>query len=452
METSISPLQAPDSAGSSVDPGSRDVDASTAAQQIIASAVDAYYGILLDLRKRETQHLISKNRLRRDISAQQDTTPSNPHSGNIGVDSATRKAEKPMKLHELLKSQGTKLPTTKKAEFPTTNRFSRKLAGIREQGQKDSTSSPQNVTGMISKSIFKRMADMSKQEFFIDLKTPSDSQKRLKEVHPVREAKVPFGDFTSKAIECSACGGKITENQPKPIKSQSADENSIVEGSVGVTDSKNDLIAKAALLYHAKKAQEKYDKAKPGSVEYSLFEESAPKVLHPDDKKNQSPKKKIAKAAAAMSAPKAPTAPGMGSPKLSGGAPTKPPTSTATANTTANTIGKAEESPEASKCKQCGRVGKKIVTKAILPFSEQKGAQAAAMGVPQGSQSEQRAVPHDPSDYDPDLYRPTGPVKSGLLTQEEFNQAGATMPGLGVTPRPAQPIRSPAVHRNVRYK
>ena len=267
---------------------------------------------------------------------------------------------------------------------------------------------------VIKNSIFKKAPEMGKgeksanggciklgkQEFYIDLANASDPKKRLKETNPVKEAVVPGGKETGwqtdgtkcKVVERSASGGAISKNPPKagPDQKNTA-ENSVTEGNPGQKKApKNDLIAKAAMNYHSR----------------------------------------MQKAMPSMAAPKPPQAPGAGSPSLSGKPSVKPPTA-------------------APGGKPMGGFGK-----ALMPFSAQKeAADKAPRGMAPGAGGEiggtsvgARPQARPTSEYDPSLYQPAGKVSSGL----ELAGPPKAPPGTGVTPRPAAPVRSPAVHKGIR--
>jgi hypothetical protein len=139
------------------------------------------------------------------------------------------------------------------------------------------------------------------------------------------------------------------------------------------------------------------------------------------------------KAAAPMGPPKAPSAGGAGSPTLSGGAPTKPPTAHANANSGAFKA----EAP---------------MNKMLTPHSASAAAQGPG-GAPPAPPAE-KAVPKAPSHYDASLYQPPAGLSSGLdLAGDASKVRGGTptLPGTGVTPRPAAPsgLRSPAMHQNI---
>jgi hypothetical protein len=238
---------------------------------------------------------------------------------------------------------------------------------------------------------------LGKQEFYIDLANASDPKKRLKETNPVKESVVPGGKETGwdsngpkpKVVERSASGGAISANKPKPGPDQKNNaENSVVEGAASKSSGKNDLIEKAAASWH-----------------------------------KRNPNGGLAKAAGAMAAPKAPTAAGAGSPTLSAKPPAKPP--------------------------QAGAHANPPMGKALMPFSAQQEAQKQAggvLGTAPAAAAAPKATPKPPSAYDPSLYAPSAPVKSGLFTHGELHQPP---PGTGVTPQPAMKLRSPAMVKNI---
>jgi len=126
------------------------------------------------------------------------------------------------------------------------------------------------------------------------------------------------------------------------------------------------------------------------------------------------------KVGASMAAPKAPSAAGMGSPKLTAAPPKAPP---AAAPGGATPMGKG-----------------------LMPFSAQNAGAAAGhaaqVGAGAPAMAAPKATPKSPDQYDNSLFQPKGPVSSGL---ELGGNAGAVrggtplLPGTGVTPRPASP-------------
>lgn len=277
---------------------------------------------------------------------------------------------------------------------------------------------------------------LGKQEFYLDHQNPTAPQKddKSKTIPGGKETGWRNDGDKPKVIERSASGGAITGNKPKAGPDQkNTSENSVTEGALKPKATpKNDLIEKAAADFHKRtggRFQRKGNEAtrypptnkKPGeeSTRPSPEESALDEGRHnPQD---------FEKAATSMGAPKAPSAGGAGSPSLSGGAPTKPPTAHAGANP-------------------------KAFSKALMPFSEAHAAQAGAGPAPAVAAPSAPVVRKDPSQFDPSLYAPpAGGVKSGLLSNKDFSTAAGPMSGVGVTPRPAAPsgFRSPAQHKGI---
>lgn len=203
----------------------------------------------------------------------------------------------------------------------------------------------------VTKSIWKKMPEMNKaqtnahasakrnggtiklgkQEFYIDHQNPTAPQKDDK------TASIPGGKETGwrtggqkpAVIEASASGGAISANKPKAGPDQkNTSENSVTEGAIKPKATpKNDLIEKAASDFH-KRTGGRFLKPKKETSKESTRPSPEESAL---DEGRHNPQD-FEKAAPAMGAPKAPSAGGAGSPTLSGGAPTKPPTTHATAN------------------------------------------------------------------------------------------------------------------------
>lgn len=355
---------------------------------------------------------------------------------------------------------------TKKAEYHPTPSYqsSRDVSSPHSDGSSLSVNRPshpfsdpaRSTTGgsmVIKNSIFKKVPEgldkaetiahasakrnggtikLGKQEFYIDLANASDSKKRLRETNPVKESVVPGGKETGwqtngpkpKTIERSASGGAIKGNAPKagPDQKNTA-ENSVTEGALKPKVApKNDLIEKASEDFH-KRTGGRFQK-KPAS-------DTTPASDYYDEKSktasgvHSSVAGEVKKAAPSMAAPKAPSAPGAGSPSMSAKPPMKPPTAPA-GGAPMGGFGKAE-------------------------FGIKQGAQQGSFDARSTAPTAPapKATPQPPSAYDPSLYQPSAPVKSGLLTQGDFTAAHAKLPGVGVTPKPAAPIRSPAQHRGI---
>jgi hypothetical protein len=204
------------------------VDVPEAAKQVLKSAVESYRGILLDLRKRETDKLSKKlnpgmgadrdqhtgshpdgsslslnrpshpfseparatsggaidgriakymteggrkgkvrgNKPSSDISTQGPHGRSSPHSGNI-----VSKTENPMKLHDLMKSQAQAVKKFGEEGFQPTNKFSNKLAAGREKSPEGSPAAAgakdtftQRATTPSSPGAFKAEESMGKAQ------------------------------------------------------------------------------------------------------------------------------------------------------------------------------------------------------------------------------------------------------------------------------------------------
>ena len=276
---------------------------------------------------------------------------------------------------------------------------------------------------------------LGKQEFVISRSNQSDAKKRLVETNPVKDSKVPAGKETGwrdngedvKEYVHEGSVGNIKGNAPKAGPDQkNAPENSAVTGTVPKSSGKNDLIEKAAEAWHKKqppKREETEESTRPeprdaqddeGLHDPMGFEKGSllGKAAESFHKKHG-----LNKVGASMAAPKAPSAAGMGSPKLAAAPPKAPP---------------------------AAAPGGATMGKALMPFSAQHAGAAADHAALAGGAMAQapKATPKSPDQYDNSLFQPKGPVHSGL---ELGASAGAVrgnvplLPGTGVTPRPVSP-------------